>query len=68
MPCYELSKRPSYVMAIIDQHHTNVSKQTLDGVDVGLPKWHLCGHGFIHYIFGISNVKVHVRRLTVEML
>ena len=33
-------------MAKCAQGHTNVSKQTmlLDGVDVGPPKWCVCGH------------------------
>ena len=35
------------VMVIQVQHHTNVSKQTIlfHGVDVGPPKWRICGCG-----------------------
>ena len=49
------------------QCHTNVSKQTklLDGVDLGPPKWCVCGHGLNQSIHedmkGISNVQVHLK-------
>ena len=54
------------VMAIHVQCHTNVSKQTLlDGIDVGLPKWCVCGHGLNQSVHegmkDISNVKVHLK-------
>ena len=54
-------------MAICDQRHANVSKQTtlLNGVDVGPPKWHVCGHGINQSVHegmnNISNVKVHLK-------
>ena len=53
-------------MAIRDQRHTNVSKQTmlLDGVDFSPPKWHVCGRGSnrsVHEGMNISNVKIHLR-------
>ena len=50
-------------MATRDQRHANVSKQTtfLDGINVGPPKWRLCGRGLnrsVHEgINDISNVK-----------
>ena len=54
-------------MVIRVQHQANVSKQAtlLDGIDVGLLKWRLCGcalkiivhEGMNH----ISNVKVHLK-------
>ena len=53
------------VMAIRVQRPTNVSKQTilLDGVDIGLPKCSVCGHGLDQSVQegkkDISNVKVH---------
>ena len=53
-------------MAIRAQLHTNFSKQTalLDGVDVGPPKWRVCGRGLnlcVHEGLNyISNVKVHL--------
>ena len=39
-------------MAIHDQHHANISKLTtlLEGVDVGLPKWHVCGRGINRFV------------------
>ena len=52
-------------MAIRDQHHANVSKQTmlLDGVNVGPSKWRVCGCGFNRSVHDgmndISNIKVH---------
>ena len=54
------------VMVIRVQCHTNISKQTLlDGVDVGPPKWCICGCGLnqsVHEgINDISNVKVHLK-------
>ena len=54
-------------MAIIDQRHTNVSKQTtlLDGVDVGPPKWRVCGSALslsVHEgMNDISSMRVHLR-------
>ena len=48
------------------QRHTNVSEQTtlLNGVDVGPPKWHICGLGLKHSVHkgmeAISIVKVHL--------
>ena len=53
-------------MAIHVQHHTNVSKQTLlDGIDVGQPKWRVCGCGLNRLVHegmkDISNVKVHLK-------
>ena len=50
--------------------HTNINKQTtsLDGVDVGLPKWRVCGHGLNQSVHegmnGISNVKVRLKTLS----
>ena len=47
--------------------YANISKQAalLDGVDVGLLKWRVCGCGlncFVHEgMNGISNVKVHLK-------
>ena len=52
-------------MAIHIQRHANVSKQTmlLDFVNIGPPKWPVCGYGFNHSVNegmkDISNVKVH---------
>ena len=52
---------------ICDERHANVNKQTtlLDGVDVGLPKWRVCGRGLNRSIHegmnSISNVKVYLR-------
>ena len=49
------------------QRHTNVSKQTelLDGIDVGPPKWSVCGRGSNQTVLkgmkDISNVKVHLK-------
>ena len=54
-------------MAIRDQRHANVSKQTtlLDNVDVGLPKWLVCGRGLNRSVHegmnDISNVNDHLR-------
>ena len=54
-------------MAIPDQRHANVSKQSklLDGVDVGLPKWRVCGCGLNQTVHegmnDISNANVHLR-------
>ena len=53
-------------MVIRVQRHTNISKQSLlDGVDVGLPKWCICGRGLnqsVHEgINDISNVMVHLK-------
>ena len=59
-------------MAIRIQWHANDSKQTtlLDGIDVGPPKWRVCGRGlniFVHKaMMDISNVKVHLK-IAVEM-
>ena len=53
-------------MEICAQRHTNVSKQAtlLDGVDVGPPKWPVCGLGLnrsVHECMKeISNVKVQM--------
>ena len=61
---------PTMVMAIRDQRHANVSKQTtlLDGVDVGPLKWRVCGHALNQCVHEgmnyISNVKVHLRTST----
>ena len=58
-------------MAIRDQRHAIVSKQTdsLDGVDVGPPKWRVCGRGLnrsVHECLNdISNVKVHLRTRSI---
>ena len=54
---------------ICDQHHANFSKQTtlLDGIDVGPPKWRVCGLAWSLEsmdslrMINISNVKVHLR-------
>ena len=54
-------------MMIGVQHHANVSKQatSLDGLDVSLLKWCVCGCGlnqFVHEGMNhISNVKVHLK-------
>ena len=54
-------------MAIHVRRHANVSKQkaSMDGVDVGLPKWRLYGRGLNRSIHEgmkyISNVKVHLK-------
>ena len=54
-------------MAIRVQRHASVSKQEtlLDGLDVSLLKWRVCGCGlnrFVHEGMNhISNVKVHVK-------
>ena len=54
-------------MAIGDQCHANVSKDTmlLDGIDVCQPKWRVCGRGIHQSIHegmnNISNLKVHLR-------
>ena len=54
-------------MAICAQRHTNLNNQTtlLDGVDVGPPKWGVCGRGLngsVHEgMKDISNVKVHLK-------
>ena len=52
------------------QHQKNVSKETtlLDGVDIGQPKWRICGRGLNHSVHegtkDISNVKVHLKTLS----
>ena len=54
-------------MAICAQCHTNVNNQTtlLDGVDVGTPKWRVCGRRLNRSVHegmkDISNVKVHLK-------
>ena len=53
-------------MAIRVQHQANVNKHTLlADVDMGLPKWRVCGHGLNQSVNkgmnDISNVKVHLR-------
>ena len=54
-------------MAIHVQRHANVSKQAtlLDGVDVSLLRWSVCGCGFIRIVHegmnNISNVKDHLK-------
>ena len=55
-------------MAICGQRHAKFSKQAtlLGGVDVGLPKWCVCGCGFDRFfvhegVNDISNVKVHLK-------
>ena len=54
-------------MAIRVQRHANVSKQAtlLDGLDVSLLKWRVCGCGlnrFVHEGMNhISNVEVHLK-------
>ena len=54
-------------MAIRVQRHTNLSKQAslLDGIDVGLLKWRVCGCGLNRIVHegmnDISNVKVHLK-------
>ena len=53
-------------MAIRDQRHANISKQTtLEGVDVAPSKWRVCGRGSNRSVLegmnNISNVKVHLR-------
>ena len=54
-------------MAIRDQRHANVSKQTtlLDGVDVCPPRWRVFWRGLNRFfnegMNDISNVKVHLR-------
>ena len=58
---------PINVMVIRVQRHTNVRKQTalLEGVDVGPPKWRVCGSGLIQSIHegvtDISNVNIHIK-------
>ena len=55
------------VMAIRVQRHGNVSKQAtlLDGLDVSLRRWHVCGCGLNRFVLedmnDISNVKVHLK-------
>ena len=54
-------------MAIRVQRHAKVSKQThlFGGVDVGLPKWCVCGRVLNLSVHGgmkdISNVKVYLK-------
>ena len=54
-------------MAISAQRHANISKQAtlLDGLDVSLLKWCVCGcdlNRFVHESMNhISNVKVHLK-------
>ena len=54
-------------MAIYVQRHANVSKQAtlLGGVDLGPPKWRICGCGLNRFVHegmnNISNVKVHLK-------
>ena len=54
-------------MVIRVQSHSNLSKQAtlLDGVDVGLLKWRVCGCGLNHFVHEgmnyISNVRVHLK-------
>ena len=54
-------------MGIQVKRHANISKQAtlLDGLDVGLHKWGVCGCGlnrFVHEGMNhISNVKVHLK-------
>ena len=54
-------------MAMRDQRHAIVSKQTmlLDGVDIGPPKWCVWGRGLNRSLHegmnDISNVEVHLR-------
>ena len=54
-------------MVIHVQRNANVSKQEtlLDGLDVSLLKWRICGRGlnrFVHEGMGHnSNVKVHLK-------
>ena len=52
-------------MAIYVQWHTYFSKQTLlDDVDIGSPKWPVCGGGINQFVHegmnDISYVKVHL--------
>ena len=60
-------------MAIRDKRHAKVSKQIklLDGVDLGPPKWLVCGHGLNRSVHegmnGISNVKVRLRTRSGSM-
>ena len=57
-------------MAIRVQRHSNVSNQAalLDGLDVSLLKWHVCGcdlNRFFHEgLNHISNVKAHLKTRT----
>ena len=54
-------------MAIRVQRHAIVSKQAtlLDGLDVSLLEWRVCGCGFNRFVHEgmnhISNVKVHLK-------
>ena len=54
-------------MAIRVQRQANVSKQAtlLDGLDVSLLKWRVCGCGLNRFVHEgmdhISNVKVHLK-------
>ena len=54
-------------MVIRVQCHANISKQImlLVGVNIGPPKWRLCGHGLnrsLHECMkDTSNVKVHLK-------
>ena len=54
-------------MAIHVQRHAKVSKQTtiLNGVDIGQPKWRICGRSLNRFVNedmkDISNVKIHLK-------
>ena len=51
------------------QGHANASKQTtlVDGVDIGSPKWHICGRGLNRYVHGGLKDNSNVKVLAVEM-
>ena len=46
---------------------TTIYTKLLDGVDVGLPKWHICGRGLNRSVHegmnNISNIKVHLLKI-----
>ena len=70
-----IAKTPisAHNVAIRVQSHANVSKQTtlLDSVDVGPPKWRVCGRSLnwsVHEgMKDISNVKVHLKTCSVNV-
>ena len=46
-------------MAILVQRQANISNQTtlLDGVDIGPPKWRVCGRGIKQFVHeGMKNI------------
>ena len=67
MPGQAVANSGLNVKAIRVQRHTNVCKQAklLDGLDVSLLKWRVCGCGFNQFVHEamnhISNVEVHLK-------